>query len=140
MEKCTNLEKIKELGEKLAELERFNSLIVEAINSSHEGIAILDKNGNYIYINKAHEVMFGYERGELIGKSWETLYTQTTRDWFLENVTPVLRKTGYWSGETIGICKNKKTIVEQIVYLTLLPNGRLICTCRDKIFNKRKWH
>lgn len=133
-----NLEQIKLLGEKLAKMERFNSLIIEAINTSHEGIALLDEHGNYIYMNKAHEVMFGYTEGELIGKSWTTIYSNEDIEWFSQNVFPIIEKEGKWNGEATAIGKHGNKIKE-VVYLTALSNGGLICTCRDKNFDNREW-
>ena len=133
------LKEISSLTNNLCEVFEFNKMLIDAINASHEGIAMLDEDGNYKYMNTAHEHMFGYDKNELIGKSWETLYTKETVTWFLENVTPIILKDGYWSGEVNAISKDGVTVVEQVVYLTALPNGGLICTCRDKNFDNRKW-
>jgi PAS domain S-box-containing protein len=106
----------------------FVDKLTTALNTSNEGIAILDKDGIYIYLNKAHEEMFGYESGEMIGKAWEILYTPEQVEYFKENVFPVVGATGKWYGEETGICKDGSKIKER-VYLTALPDGGLICTC-----------
>jgi PAS domain S-box-containing protein len=47
-----------------------------AIENAFDGIALLDKSGNYMYMNKAHADLFGYDSAdELYGKSWQSIYT-----------------------------------------------------------------
>jgi len=41
-----------------------------------------------------------------------------------------LGKNGNWSGETIGISKDKKPVM-QYISLTSLPDGGMVCVCRD---------
>jgi PAS domain S-box-containing protein len=126
-----NLTKIKKLTEEIEKVNTFNQHLIEAINTSHEGIALLDENGNYTWMNKAHETMFGYGEGELIGKSWTIIYSDEDVQWFIENVFPTIDKEGKWSGEATAISRDGVTKVEEMVYLTALPNGGLICTCRN---------
>jgi PAS domain S-box-containing protein len=106
----------------------FVDKLTTALNTSNEGIAILDKDGIYIYLNKAHEEMFGYDPGEMIGMTWEILYTPEQVEYFKKNVFPIVGATGKWHGEDVGICKDGSTVKES-VYLTALPDGGLICTC-----------
>lgn len=129
-----NLLKIEELGNKLAKISKFNDMLITAINTSHEGIAILNSDGIYVYMNSAHESMFGYGKNELIGKSWTSIYSKDDVKRFIEHIFPIIDKEGYWSGEATAICKNGVDTIEEVVYLTSLPEGGLICTCRDKNF------
>ena len=102
-----------------------------AIEHAFDGIALLDKSGNYTYMNKAHVDLFGYDSAdELYGKSWQSIYTTEAADRLQKEVFPVLGKKGNWSGETIGISKDKKPVM-QYVSLTSLPDGGLVCVCRD---------
>ena len=46
-----------------------------AIENSHEGFAITDSKGRYLYLNQEHGRLFGYQNpGELLGKEWRVLY------------------------------------------------------------------
>lgn len=121
-----------ELIDELDKINLFKNSLIEAINTSHEGIAILDSDGNYIWMNEAHEAMFGYGKGELLGKSWSTIYSEEDTKWFIENVFPIIEKTGKWSGEATAISKDGVTPINEMVYLTSLENGGLICTCRNR--------
>jgi PAS domain S-box-containing protein len=127
-----NLVEIAKVGEKLSRLMDFNNKLITAINTSIEGIALLDENGVYVWMNDAHETIFGYGRDELIGKSWTDLYSKEDVDYFVENVFPIIEMNGYWKGEATAICKDGKTKIEEVLTLTALPDGGLICTCRDK--------
>lgn len=127
-----NLTEIAKVGEKLCKIMDFNDKLITAINTSIEGIALLDENGIYIWMNKAHETIFGYDKDELIGKSWTELYRKRDVNYFIDNVFPIVEMNGSWHGEATAISKDGRTKVEEILTLTALPDGGLICTCRDK--------
>lgn len=124
--------KIAKLGKELQKTMEFNEKLIAAINTSIEGIALLDENGVYIYLNKAHEEMFGYNEGEMLGKSWTMLYTEKDVEKFVVTVFPEIEKHGFWKGEATAICKDGKTKVEEALTLTATKDGWLICTCRNK--------
>ena len=130
MKSLSNIEEIKSLSDKISLLFKQNELLRLAINTSHEGIAILNENGEYIYINEAHAEMFGYTVDELIGKTWEVLYKPNDIEFFKTIVFPVIFANGKWNGKYIGYKKNGSEVNEE-VYLTLLPNNYLVCTCRN---------
>lgn len=130
MKSLSNIEEIKSLSDKISLLFKQNELLRLAINTSHEGIAILNENGEYIYINEAHAEMFGYTVDELIGKTWEVLYKPNDIDFFKTIVFPIIFANGKWNGKYIGYKKNGSEVKEE-VYLTLLPNNYLVCTCRN---------
>lgn len=129
MKSLGSLEEIKTLSEKIGKLFNQNELLRLAINTSHEGIAILNDKGEYLYVNKAHAEMFGYEESELIGKTWKILYKPNDIHYFETIVFPIIENNGKWNGRYTGYAKNGEEINEEI-YLTSLPNGGLVCTCR----------
>ena len=102
-----------------------------AIEHAFDGIALLDKSGNYMYMNKSHANLFGYDKaGELNGKSWQSIYTPEAAERLQKDVFPILEKKGNWSGETIGLSKDKKPVI-QYISLTQLADGGMVCVCRD---------
>lgn len=124
--------KIAKLGKKLdAEME-FSAKLIAAINTSIEGIALLDENGIYIYMNEAHEKMFGYSNKEMIGKSWTVLYSDKDVENFVSTIFPEIEKHGFWRGEATAIHKDGKTKVDEYLTLTATNDGWLICTVREK--------
>ncbi|HBE31804.1 MAG TPA: hypothetical protein DD990_10840, partial [Cyanobacteria bacterium UBA11368] len=101
------------------------------IEAATEGIAILDQNSKYTYLNKAHVNIFGYsDASELIGKTWTELYYPEEISRFERDVFPLLMEKKCWQGEATAKKKDGTTFVEE-VSLTLTEGGELICVCRD---------
>lgn len=103
-----------------------------AVEDAMDGIGVLDPKGKYIYVNESHIQMFGYQsQQDFIGKTWHMLY-ETEEIKYLENtVFPKIANKGRWEGITKGKLKNGTTVYQEIT-LTALPDGGLICICRDK--------
>ena len=66
-----------------------------------EGVNLADENGFITFTNPAYDAIFGYERGELIGKHVSILNTGSSADNIrLSNeIIQELKTTGIWSGE-----------------------------------------
>ena len=101
-----------------------------AIEATIDGIAILRDN-KFIFLNKAHIQMFGYDTAEeLIGKYWTELYKLDEIARIEQKVFPILGETGYWRGEAIAK-RRDGSIFNEEVSLTITHDGELICVCRD---------
>jgi PAS domain S-box-containing protein len=112
-----------------AEARRARSLVT-AIQSASDGIALTDADGLFVFMNKAHAAMFGYEVDELIGQSWSILYSAKELKRFDKQIMPDFGRYGFWSGETTGQAKTGDYVLQDIA-LTALPDGGLICATRD---------
>ncbi|MEO1094286.1 MAG: EAL domain-containing protein [Cyanobacteria bacterium J06638_28] len=118
-----------------AELERQRAEILikqqfAAIEAAIDGISIL-QNGVYLYVNQAHLKLFGYEHAdELVGQSWECLYSSDECRRFEQEILPQLTYGQGWQGEAIATRKDGSTFT-QGVSLTLTEDQLLICVCRD---------
>jgi len=112
-----------------AQLYESLSLRSSVIESSVDGIAILE-DGKFTYLNQSHANLFGYEREDLLGKSWGQLYRSEELQNLQEKVFPEMEKTGQWSGETIALRKDGSTFPEELSLFILEP-GKLIFICRD---------
>jgi PAS domain S-box-containing protein len=107
-----------------------------AIEATIDGIAILRDN-KFIFMNKAHIQMFGYDTAEeLIGKYWTELYKPEEIARLEQKVFPILGETGYWRGEAIAKRRDGSTFNEE-VSLTITHDGELICVCRDITESKK---
>ncbi len=115
---------------KLKEQEHLIALQKEAITNAPDGIAILDPSGKYVFMNRAHELFFDYEAGELIGKNWEILYSQEEEDRIKLNIFPLLMRDRIWRGETVGMKKNGELIYQDIT-LRMMEDNSLICATQD---------
>lgn len=106
--------------------------LAQALDHSEEGFALTDPEGNYVYINDAHLRMYGYEKPqELLGRSWRTLYTPAWVKHFEEAVLPIMPRDLVWRGQVIGKRRNGSSFLAGVT-LTLLPDGKITCNCRDE--------
>lgn len=71
----------------------------KAVESSMDGIALLDSSGVYYYLNQVHLSMFGFEEQELIGQNWQVIYDQPEIDRINQEVFPLLLKHKNWKGK-----------------------------------------
>ena len=115
--------------------DRTNTDIIHAIERGLEGVAFLNQDGCYTYMNPAHAAIYGYKPDELIGRSWKTLYE---REWIsrIENeYFPELLNTGHWTGLVQGRTQSERQIYVEISLVLAKhlhdPARWLMCTCRD---------
>ncbi len=102
-----------------------------AVESSMDGIALLDATGAYIYLNEVHLSMFGYAKEEeLIGKSWQSIYGPEETARINAEIFPLLMEQKKWRGETKGKSKQGLPVYQEIT-LTIQEDGGIICICRD---------
>ncbi len=108
-----------------------------AMTASMDGVAILDENGAYVYMNGAHVSMFGYDHpAELYGRTWKALYDERELERLLRDVEPTFRENGQWRGEAIGKRRDGSTFPHE-VSLTLIEGGGTVCIARDVTERKR---
>lgn len=102
-----------------------------AMEGAMDGMAILDAESRYVYMNGAHARLFGYDDPrELIGQSWTAFYEPDEIARIEHDVFPLLMRDGRWTGEAAGKRRDGSTFSEGLS-LTLLPAGDLVCVCRD---------
>ena len=103
---------------------------VASMEAAIDGIAILIGD-TYCYLNTAHCHLYGYDRPEdLIGKTWQDLYTPEEVRRFEREILPQLQEQGSWRGEATGRRRNGSTFPQELS-LTLTADGSAICVCRD---------
>ncbi|MCI0540883.1 MAG: PAS domain S-box protein [Verrucomicrobiales bacterium] len=102
-----------------------------AMEAVPDGIAILNHDEVYTYMNEAHAKTYGYDRPEeLIGKSWRLLYFEDEIKRIEQEVWPELGEKGRWQGELPGKRRDGSAFDVE-VSLTALQDDELICVCRD---------
>ena len=103
----------------------------QAMEAAIDGVAILNKEDKYMYLNKAHANIYGYDSPlELTGKSWTVLYDCDELERFKNDIMPMLIKNGHWQGEGIGMKKDGSKFFQELS-LTALSDGGLICIVRN---------
>ncbi|THH35160.1 PAS domain S-box protein [Aliishimia ponticola] len=121
------------MAEKRAEADR-----AAAMEASQDGIAITDDEGRFLYMNKAHLELFGYEsEAQVIGKPWTMLYAPEEAAWMQSNALPKLQRDGNWTGEIAGLARDGSP-VDQDVSLTVKDDGGLLCIARDMRDRRRE--
>ena len=106
-------------------------VLMKAIESGKNGVAILDSDGNFTYLNNAHLEIFGYkDPSELRGKSWKSLYKPEVAEQIEAEAEIALQTDGTWNGEQEAVRRDGTVLYEEI-WLTALPDGGLICECQD---------
>ncbi|WP_263785192.1 PAS domain S-box protein [Salinibacter grassmerensis] len=102
-----------------------------AVEAASDGIAILDADGVYQYVNQAHAAIYGYDAPEsLIGESWIICYDEEEEKRLEEEVLATLRQTGQWRGEAQGLRADGSSFSQELS-LTALEDGSFVCVVRD---------
>jgi PAS domain S-box-containing protein len=108
-----------------------------AMEAAPDGIAILNHDEVYTYVNEAHAQIYGYDRQEeLIGDTWRLLYCEDEIKRIEQEVMPELWEKGRWQGELLGK-RRDGSVFDVEVSLTTLQDNELICVCRDVTERKR---
>jgi two-component system cell cycle sensor histidine kinase/response regulator CckA len=109
----------------------------DAMEASMDGMAILNEDQKYVYLNKAHAKIYGYDTAEeLVGQSWRILYDEDELQRFDRSIMPEFSRKGQWQGEARGRRKDGSAFPQEIS-LTALDKGQLICVVRDSTERKR---
>jgi len=108
-----------------------------AIETSIDGIAIYNREGEYIYVNQAYAVANGYESAaELIGKQMRNAYEENEYSRMEQVCFPLLLKNGRWRGELIAKRRNGSTYLQE-ASVTLIEDGSRVCISHDITWRKR---
>ena len=126
------------IGQDISDQKRQYEALVEllrAVEHGMEGLALLNSDGLFTYMNPAHAAMYGFEVEELIGTSWKELYGPEQQATIEQYHFPFVQVDGYWRGELVG---RKKTGELFDVEVTLqqfacgeIHRSDIILTCRD---------
>ncbi len=107
-----------------------------AIETATDGIAILDRQGCYTYLNDAYVRLFDYASAtDLLGQTWRQVYPPEETQHIEQEIFSHLIRDGQWQGETTAKCRGGNLFMQELS-LTLLEDGGIVCVCRD--ITKRK--
>ena len=102
-----------------------------AMDASHDGIAITDSEGHFIYMNPSHRSMFGVpEEEDVRALHWSSLYAPPQAEWLRSSAFPILKRSGSWQGDVAGLHRDG-SVIDQEVSLTLQADGGIVCISRD---------
>ncbi len=84
---------------KYKQLEHENAKLRKILKTTHHAIFISSASGKIVYTNPATEKLFGYKKGELIGKKPSIFNAGPVPVKVMKDVMKVLKKEGFWQGE-----------------------------------------
>jgi len=111
-----------------AEAQRKRQL--NAIEAAQEGIAILDEDERFIYVNEAYTDLYGYDREEMLGEHWTLVYPDDRVSFATDVVLSTVDAEGSWDGESVGERADGTTFVEDHT-VAATDAGEMVCTVRD---------
>jgi PAS domain S-box-containing protein len=110
----------------------------EAMDAASDGIAILDEDQQFIYVNQAHAEVYGYDSpSALVGESWERLYSADEAKRFRWDVLPTVHEEGTWRGEATGRRADGSEF-SQVVSISSIDGGGYVCVVHDVSDHRRQ--
>ncbi|MGZ6097481.1 MAG: PAS domain S-box protein [Myxococcaceae bacterium] len=104
---------------------RREALLFESLN---DGVIFLDLQGSVVDWNSSAERLFGYSKGEVLGRAWSDVLKLTENN-LQATVLAALRRYGRWSREVVALRKDgSETFCEVTVVPLRDAEGRHIAT------------
>lgn len=97
-----------------------------AIETANEGIALLNTGGEFVYLNDSYADLLGYERQELLGEHFETLYRDKDTHLVYDEIIPTAQE-GEWRGQSVFVRKDGQPIPVNHA-LSFASGDTMICT------------
>lgn len=106
--------------------------LYKAMDLGIDGLALMDAEGTFLYLNPAYAHLHGFEAPvDLAGRNWRELYPADQFGKIQAEVVPTLLRRGYWMGELVGAGPGGRPF-HQEASLALVEQGRvLVCSVRD---------
>lgn len=100
-----------------------------------EGIARLNAEGVYTYMNPAHAETYGFAPRELIDKTWREVHPADEVVAIEQTYFPILKRDGKWRGVLIGRRRSGELFDVELSLTTIVDEigvyQGLLCTCID---------
>ncbi|MBF0312553.1 MAG: response regulator [Oligoflexia bacterium] len=131
--------RIKNIVEK-RKMERLVRLQLLALESSMDGVAILNHRGEFIYLNENQIKSLGFAGArEVLNSNWKRLVTDEEQMRLQNEIMPRFEHEGKWIGE---MCFKRRDgqVYEQEVSLSKIDDkGQFVSVCRDISERKRAY-
>jgi two-component system cell cycle sensor histidine kinase/response regulator CckA len=102
-----------------------------AMDTSIDGIALLDEKGLHIYANSAFAKMFGFDGPErIVGRPWQMVHAFQEISRLEPEVQKSLAENGKWSSP-LSLRRPDGSNLSVEMTVALLPDGGTVCACRD---------
>jgi PAS domain S-box-containing protein len=104
------------------------------LDNSSDTVFIADKQGRYLYVNKAAEIMTGFSQKELLKMSFVDVFPGE-KDSFISEIFKTLLEKGFLNIERVFIRKDGEKIQTDI-HAVVLPEGTIYGSIRDITLRK----
>jgi PAS domain S-box-containing protein len=102
-----------------------------AMDSSIEGIGILNEKGVHSYANSALALMLGFDSPQrIVGQPWRVVYAFQPLGEMESQVREGLRESGKWSGN-LQLRRPDGSSIPVEFHVGRMPDGGTVCGCRD---------
>src|SRR5438874_7846281 len=102
-----------------------------AMDSAVDGISILGKEGEHLYVNSAFAKMMGFEPAStMVGKSWREVYDERDVALLEDHIRNSLKQMGKWS-EQVSLSRQDGSRIPVEMAVTAMPQGGVVCVARD---------
>jgi len=102
-----------------------------AMDSSIEGIGILDEKGVHSYANSALASMLGFDSPQrIVGQPWKVVYAFQPIAEIESQVRKGLQETGKWAGN-LQLRRPDGSRLPVEFHVGRMPDGGTVCVCRD---------
>jgi two-component system cell cycle sensor histidine kinase/response regulator CckA len=102
-----------------------------AMESSVEGIGILDDKGSHVYANAALASLLGFDSPQhIVGKPWRVAYALQQSETLELEIRNALQETGKWSGN-LQFRRPDGSRIPVEMHVTRMPDSGTVCVCRD---------
>ena len=104
---------------------------MQAMDSSVDGMAIVDAQGTYVYVNSEYARMCGQGRAEeMLGRRWREVSIQPEAVRTEDAIREGLAKRGKWFGEMTLLDKEGRALPVEMA-VTAMSAGGVVCVSRD---------
>jgi two-component system, cell cycle sensor histidine kinase and response regulator CckA len=108
-----------------------------AMDSSADGIAILNEKGVHIYANEAFARMFGFVGAHsILGQPWRIVHAFQEMDRLEPEIRRSLAQARRWSAP-MQLRRPDGSNLHVELTITAMPDGGIACVCRDLSQNKQ---
>jgi len=102
-----------------------------AMDSAADGISILGKEGQHVYVNSAFAKMMGFEgASDVLGKCWREVYDEKDIELLEDLIRDSLKEKGKWS-EQVSLSRRDGSRIPVEMGITAMPQGGVVCVTRD---------
>lgn len=90
---------------RLVDLRRLSTVAergLTALETVRDGVAVVDVDGSFDFVNQVFALQFGSDRNALVGRSWQLVYTDATVDRLESQALPMVENEWQWTGSCVG--------------------------------------